>query len=91
MYRTGRLLILFIFILFWGCQSSQPMNGTGHGDFIKDKDGNWLYVFHAHFNNSSVHPRLSAIIQGSFSKNNNSAFPEIIFKKETFKYLLLNK
>lgn len=67
------------------------VNGTGHGDFIKDKDGNWLYVFHAHFNNSSVHPRLSAIIQGSFSKNNSSAFPEMIFKKETFKYLLLNK
>ena len=31
--------------------------GTGHGAPFKDKKGNPMYVFHAHFNDSTMYPR----------------------------------
>lgn len=64
-------------------------NGTGHGDFFKDKDNQWRYVFHTHFNNSSVQPRLTAMISGGFL-DSGGIYPTMTLKKETFGFLLHN-
>ena len=37
--------------------------GTGHGDLFKDKEGRWQYVFHAHYSDTQVQPRRTAIVQ----------------------------
>ena len=65
------------------------LNGTGHGDFFKDKNDNWFYVFHTHFNNSTIHPRLTGMIKGDFFKSKEMIYPEMSFKKETFQYLMV--
>lgn len=31
--------------------------GVGHSSMFRDKDGDWNIVFHAHNNNSTIHPR----------------------------------
>lgn len=41
-------------------------NGTGHGDFLEDKNGAFTYVFHVHRSDSIVSPRLTAIVSGKF-------------------------
>ena len=41
---------------------SVGINGTGHGDLLKDADGNWYYVFHVHQSNSQVQSRRTAIV-----------------------------
>jgi beta-xylosidase len=47
-------------------------NGTGHGDFIKDKKGNLYYVLHTHRSNKVVSPRLTAIVRAKFMKDDSS-------------------
>jgi xylan 1,4-beta-xylosidase len=49
-------------------------NGTGHGDFIKDKKGEWLYVFHTHRTNQRVSPRVTAIVKCYFRKSGKGTF-----------------
>lgn len=39
------------------------INGTGHGDLLKDKNGELWYVMHTHFSNEKVAPRRTAIIK----------------------------
>jgi len=41
-------------------------NGPGHGDFFRDKAGNWRYVFHTHYSDTVVAPRRTAILSGNF-------------------------
>lgn len=41
-------------------------NGTGHGDLFQDTEGNWKYVFHTHYNDSTVHPRRTFIVDLRF-------------------------
>lgn len=43
------------------------INGTGHGDLLKDKNDNWWYVFHTHRSDTTVGPRKTAIIQVRFN------------------------
>ncbi|MDR0699573.1 MAG: glycoside hydrolase family 43 protein, partial [Tannerella sp.] len=33
------------------------LTGTGHGAVFKDNDGNFRYVFHAHCDHATIHPR----------------------------------
>ncbi len=42
------------------------INGSGHGDFVKDGAGALWYVFHTHYNNGQVSPRVTAIVQSRF-------------------------
>lgn len=42
------------------------VNGTGHGDFLKDENGKLIYVFHTHQSDEAVAPRKTAIINLSF-------------------------
>lgn len=41
--------------------------GSGHGDVIKDKQGDYYYVFHTHFSDTKVGPRRTGIIKLSIS------------------------
>lgn len=43
-------------------------NGTGHGDFFQDDDGELFYVFHTHQTDSTVGPRKTAIVKAHFSR-----------------------
>lgn len=38
-------------------------NGTGHGDFFKDRKGNFFYVFHTHESEVDVNPRKTAMVK----------------------------
>lgn len=42
------------------------INGTGHGDFIKNQQDQLWYVFHTHHSNSSVAPRKTAFIKAKW-------------------------
>lgn len=44
-------------------------NGTGHGDFFRDKKGELKYVFHTHKSETEEAPRKTAIINIGFSEN----------------------
>jgi beta-xylosidase len=41
-------------------------NGTGHGDFFQDKNGDRKYVFHIHYSDTAVSPRRTAIVSAGF-------------------------
>jgi xylan 1,4-beta-xylosidase len=62
------------------------INGTGHGDFIKDKKGNLYYVFHTHNSNSVVSPRKTAIARAYFSNDKSSGIDNITIDKSSFYY-----
>ncbi|WP_316843842.1 glycoside hydrolase family 43 protein [Pedobacter psychrodurus] len=47
------------------------INGTGHGDFFTDKNGQMQYVFHTHYSNQKVSPRATMVIKASFVKDKN--------------------
>lgn len=61
-------------------------NGTGHGDFFRDKHGDYYYVFHTHNSEYEIQPRLTAIIKGEFVSNEEGedAFK---FDAESFRFL----
>lgn len=66
-------------------------NGTGHGDVLKDKKGNYLYVFHAHYNDSKPTPRQTLIVGFKFVKNKQTGIDEIVVDKSTLKTPVLNE
>ena len=47
-------------------QQIGSLSGVGHHSFFRDKDGNLRVVFHSHYSNSEVHPRLMHITTASF-------------------------
>ena len=57
------------------------VTGTGHGDLLKDKGGNWWYVLHTHHNDTVAAPRKTAIIGLHF--NNDT----ISVDTNSFRYL----
>lgn len=65
------------------------INGTGHGDFIKDKSGKLYYVFHTHRSGSVISPRLTAIVQGRFAKGAGKGVYTMVIDPKTFSYLRL--
>lgn len=44
-------------------------NGTGHGDFFKDRKGNFFYVFHTHESEVNVSRRKTAMVKLDFSQD----------------------
>jgi xylan 1,4-beta-xylosidase len=50
------------------------INGTGHGDFFTDKNGQLQYVFHTHHSNNKVSPRATAVIKAGFVKDKNGTY-----------------
>lgn len=49
------------------------INGSGHGDFVTDATGAMWYVFHTHYSNQQVSPRVTAIVQSRFVEVNGAA------------------
>jgi xylan 1,4-beta-xylosidase len=66
-------------------------NGTGHGDFIRDKTGNLFYVLHTHNSDSAVVPRRTAIIKVRFVKDQKSSIDKLIVDRKSFNYLKIDK
>lgn len=66
-------------------------NGTGHGDFIRDKGGNLFYVFHTHNSDSIVAPRTTAIVKVRFVKDIKSGIDKLIIDNKSFYYLKISK
>lgn len=62
-------------------------NGTGHGDFIKDKKGNLLYVFHTHNSDSIVAPRTTAVVKIRFVKDGKKGIDKLMVDEKSFYYL----
>ncbi len=61
-------------------------SGPGHGDVIMGKNDKMHYVLHTHFSNTSVHPRKTAIIQLTFTEDEDGN--EILkAENEPFTYL----
>ncbi len=58
-----------------------PANGTGHGDLLKSADGEWLYVFHTHFDCVNVAPRKTAIVTLDFDGK------EFRLREGSFRYI----
>ena len=60
-------------------------NGVGHGDLFKDKSGKWKYVFHSHFSENAIGPRLTAIVDvENLNKKNKS---KVKVKSQSFYFL----
>lgn len=57
------------------------INGTGHGDLFRDDKGNLQYVFHTHFSETIVQPRLTGIVKVRFKMKN------ILVDTTSFRYL----
>lgn len=60
-------------------------NGSGHGDLFLDKNDQWQYVFHTHYNATKEAPRKTAIIEMNFVKKEQEI--ELEAKKERFRFL----
>lgn len=63
-------------------------NGSGHGDFIRDKEGALFYVFHTHLSDHTVQPRKTAIIRVRFAPD-SSGVDKVIADAQTVHYLYL--
>lgn len=49
-------------------RSNTGYYGTGHGDMLRDKDGNWWYVLHTHNSFTEVQLRKTAIVGMTFGE-----------------------
>jgi beta-xylosidase len=58
--------------------------GTGHGDFVKDKRGNLLYVLHTHHSDDHVSPRKTAILKARFVKDKAGGPDRLVIKEKSF-------
>ncbi|GEO03855.1 beta-xylosidase [Adhaeribacter aerolatus] len=62
-------------------------NGTGHGDFVKDKKGNLTYVLHTHFSATKVGPRKTAIVNIRFEKDKATGTDKLVADEKSFYFL----
>ncbi|MBF9252864.1 glycoside hydrolase family 43 protein [Pontibacter sp. 172403-2] len=65
------------------------VNGTGHGDFVRDGNGDLYYVFHTHQSNTTVGPRVTAIVKAHFAKDKASGTDKLVIEKNSFYYPVL--
>lgn len=62
------------------------VNGTGHGDFVRNDKGNLYYVLHTHHSNTSVAPRVTAIVKAHFTKDSGAGVDKLILDGKSFYY-----
>lgn len=67
------------------------VNGTGHGDFVRDKRNNLFYVFHTHYSDSAVAPRRTAIIKTHFLKDPKTGMANVRMDEKTVFFLAIKK
>ena len=64
------------------------VNGTGHGDFVKDEKNILWYVFHTHFSDSVVSPRKTALIKMHFKEDKMALIDKVEIDVKSFHFLL---
>lgn len=62
-------------------------NGTGHGDFVRDKKGNLVYVLHTHFSQNQVGPRKTAMVKIRFVKDKTKGPDKLVADEKSFQLL----
>jgi xylan 1,4-beta-xylosidase len=67
-------------------RSVTGQNGSGHGDVVRAKNNEWLYVFHTHNTNEKISPRKTAIIKLDFASDNKGG-EKIVAQPASFSYL----
>ena len=67
------------------------INGTGHGDFVKDAQHQLTYVFHTHFSDSAVTPRRTAIIKVKFVKDKKTGIDQLQINEKSFRFATIKK
>jgi hypothetical protein len=65
-------------------------NGTGHGDFLRDKNGAFTYVFHTHRSDQVVSPRVTAIVKAGFVRNKEGGPDRMHIDDKSLYYPLLS-
>lgn len=66
------------------------VNGTGHGDFFTDKNGELHYVFHTHHSQNQVSPRATALVDAKLVKNSDGSY-EMKMDVNNFKFITVDK
>ena len=66
------------------------LNGSGHGDVLKDPRGNFFYVFHAHYSKQKVAPRKTYMVPFLFVPAKKGP-DKILIDKSRLTPLLLKK
>jgi xylan 1,4-beta-xylosidase len=61
------------------------INGSGHGDMVRNDKGEWFYVFHVHASNSTVQPRRTVLVPITLTDD-----PENKFIPEVDRMIILN-
>ena len=67
------------------------VNGTGHGDFVKDERDRLWYVFHTHFSDSVVAPRKTALIKMNFKADKLAGMDKVEPDVKSFYFLMTDK
>lgn len=62
------------------------INGTGHGDFVRDQKGDLYYVFHTHQSNTTVAPRITAVVKTHFAKDSATGIDKLVLDGKSFYY-----
>jgi xylan 1,4-beta-xylosidase len=63
--------------------------GTGHGDFITDTNGNLFYVLHTHTGEHQVTPRKTGLVKARFVKVGKGQY-KMEIEGNSFHYLILD-
>jgi xylan 1,4-beta-xylosidase len=66
-------------------------NGSGHGDLVKGKKGEWYYVFHTHNAADKIAPRKTAIIKAAFVADKKTGADKLVIQPGSFRYLHANR
>lgn len=68
-------------------KSITGQNGSGHGDLVKGKSNEWLYVFHTHNSAEKIAPRKTAVIKMRFEKDARTGVDKLVAIPSTFNYV----
>ena len=62
-------------------------NGTGHGDFVVDRNNRLFYVLHTHYSGVKVSPRRTAIMEARFAADGSGGVDKVVVDEKSFFYL----
>jgi len=68
-------------------KSNIGQNGVGHGDIVKGKNGDLVYVLHTHNSAERVSPRKTALLKLKFVKDKKSGADQLTVVPGSFSFL----
>jgi xylan 1,4-beta-xylosidase len=71
-------------------RSNTGFNGSGHGDLVKTRKNEWVYVFHTHHSAEKVSPRKTGILPVRFVKNPNGGADILQADGKSLQFLFSN-